>query len=127
MLSRRKPEPDGLRPFAIFTNFYTSWGNRLDEIRWLSNLWLPKIGAAMAPLQWRDGYSLHFTQVQTYMPPEIDGHPQTRSRPLPASEIVSDVRAYDRYGLADSAHETYVELGLFESGAISTILRLEKP
>ncbi len=115
-LIRRKPEPDNLgRPEARFLNFYTGWGNRLDEMRWLNKRWFPTIGLAMAHLHWRDGYSMHFLVPQAYMPDTVDGAIQTRSRALPATEIVRGIQALNRDGVADSAAETYVELGLFDT------------
>jgi hypothetical protein len=109
---------------------YTGWGTNGAQLRWLDTAWLPKIGPEMLKLRWRDGYSINFTVPQQYM---IDSseykadtvhHPrfmldqstsQTRSRPLPSTEIVTKVEAFDIYGHKDSAEVTYVELGLFDT------------
>ncbi len=116
LVMRRKPENDNLgRPAARFPNFYTGWGNRLNEMRWLNKAWLPRIGAAMARLRWRDAYSMHFIVPQAYMADSIENYPQTRSRPLPATEMVRSIEAFDRFGNRDSAAGTYVELGLFDT------------
>lgn len=94
-------------------DFWTGWGVRTAEMRWLGQ-WLPRIGEAMKRLQWKDAYSMHFTQTQEWMLADISGNSVTRSRPLPESMIVAGVEAVDRYGTVDLPQETYVELGFFD-------------
>ena len=102
------------RQHDTLVDFYTGWGNRLGELRWLGG-WLPQVGAAMARLRWRDAYSVHYATEQAWMVDNVSGVPQARSRPLPATEMVRSVEAYDRLGRKDSAADTFVELGLFDT------------
>jgi hypothetical protein len=92
-------------------NIYTGWKTNRDELRWLDKEWLPKIGAELVKLRWRDGYSIHFTVPQ----PFLSIWRQTTHRPLPAGEIVTKVEAFDIYGKRDADSMTYVELGLFDT------------
>jgi hypothetical protein len=96
-------------------NFYTGWGNGAAEMQWLGNTWLPKIGREMRRLQWRDGYSMHFAQLQTWLDTVLDNRRQVRQRSFPSDEVVQGIRARSRTGELDSLNETYVELGLFDT------------
>jgi len=95
--------------------FYTGWGNRLREIRWLNRHWVPRLWEHMRDLRWRDGYSMHFTTEQTYVPAGEQRTQQMIARPLDSNEVVTAVMAIDRYDRVDEPLETYVELGLFDS------------
>lgn len=91
-------------------HFYLGWPERTAEIRYLNNKWLPKIGPQMVKLHWRTSYSIHYCVRNPHL--LID----TNFRPLPGSEIVTAVTARDLWtGKLDSAHKTYVELGLFDT------------
>ncbi len=98
-------------PRVLIPNFYVGYGVRTREIKRL-DAWLPRIGAEMARLRWRDAYSIHACVAH----PHIDGR-QVPLRPLPAGEIVREVRAAARDGRADAPSATYVELGLFRTVA----------
>lgn len=122
--------PSWVTPYESyeFHDFYTGWGNRLDELRWMGNDWLPRIGAAMAKLQWRDAYSWHFTTEQTWMQPEISYVAQTRVRPFPESDIISSIRARSRTGVLDAPMRTYVEVGLFDKvGGVHPVTGVTDP
>ncbi len=88
---------------------YLGWRTGSREAKWLNTVWLPLIGAEMLKLRWRDGYSIHLCDTQTYMPAK-----SMRIRPLPSTEIVTHVEAYDHYGVKDDAMNTFVELGFFD-------------
>ncbi|MBS1914091.1 MAG: hypothetical protein JST22_19040 [Bacteroidetes bacterium] len=98
-------------PRVLIPNFYVGYGVRTREIKRL-DAWLPRIGAEMARLRWRDAYSIHACVAH----PHIDGR-QVPLRPLPAGEIVREVRAASRDGRVDAPSATYVELGLFKTVA----------
>ena len=98
----------------VIPDFYTGWDNRLNEMKWLSLDWLPRMGRAMARLRWRDGYSMHFAATQDYMSDNSGGLPQSRSRPFPDTLIVRAIESIDPRGTKDPPAETYVELGLFD-------------
>ncbi len=89
------------------SQFYTGWGTRLREIRWVNRTWIPRIWPHLRRLRWRDAYSVHFTTPQDYA--------AGSTRPFESTEIVQAVQARDREGRVDSPSETYVEVGLFES------------
>lgn len=92
----------------VIPNMYTGWRSRTAEIRWLNKTWLPDAGQKMTGLRWRDAYSVHFQDVR---PHEATG---ITPRPLPSNEIVTEVTARSPWSdEPDSAHTTYVELGLF--------------
>lgn len=74
-------------------SFYTGWGTRLHEMERLGR-WLPEVGAAMARLRWRNGYSYHFTEGQAWMPDNVSGSPQSQSRAIPAMEIIGPTTAW---------------------------------
>ncbi len=111
-----------------FPDFYTGWGVKMRELKWLGNEWLPRIGRAMAKLQWRDSYSMHFTTTQEWMSDNISGVFQSRVRPFPDTEIVASIQSFDLEGTVDPPEETYVELGLFEKvGGINPVSSAPDP
>ncbi|MBS1911798.1 MAG: T9SS type A sorting domain-containing protein [Bacteroidetes bacterium] len=93
-------------------DFYTGWGNRYNEMRWM-NGWLSRIGLAMAGLRWLDGYSMYFRHDQSWM--AGDTLTQSHARNLDDSTIVEYITAYDRDGHPDADSDTFVELGLFDT------------
>lgn len=111
-----------LRYGDTLPDFFTGYPTRLREMRWLHNEWLPRIGAAMAKLQWRDGYSMHFDTLQGWMPEGLSFVPNVRQRSFPENEVIGDLTARSRTGVVDPAGETYVEVGLFEKRYESEIL-----
>ena len=99
--------PEGT-PRVTIPRFYAGYGVRTREIRRL-NGWLAQVGREMTKLRWRDSYSMHYTVPH----PNIDAA-QAAPRPLPAREIVREIRSASRAGTADARPATYVDLGLFE-------------
>ena len=109
-------DAEGFHRFTVtIDSFYTGWGARASELRWLHRSWIPTIWPYLRSLRWRDGYSMHFAVEQSWYPREGSDHEQTLSRPLPETEIVRSITTVDRFGRRDAAEETYVELGLFDA------------
>ncbi|MBS1913040.1 MAG: T9SS type A sorting domain-containing protein [Bacteroidetes bacterium] len=92
--------------------FYTGWGLMYPRMQWLNTVWLPNISAQLWKLTWRDAYSYHYTTDQTWIE---DWTKVPRSRPLPSWAEVKSLQAFDRYGRMDSAMNTFVELGFFDT------------
>jgi hypothetical protein len=91
---------------------YVGWRARTREMRWLNREWLPDIGAEILrrKLRWRDSYSVHWQARR----PDMDAG--YIPRPLPSTEIVTQVNSRPRWGMAwDDSSRTYVELGLFDT------------
>ena len=90
-------------------NIYLGWRNCSRELKAI-HAGLQQLTPAMMRLRWRDGYSIHHTVKW----PGFDND-ELRPRPIPSSEIVTEITAADpRTGQPDAPHETYVELGLFD-------------
>ncbi|MEP7217740.1 MAG: T9SS type A sorting domain-containing protein [Bacteroidota bacterium] len=115
---------------VVLPGFYTGWGVRLREMTWLDKTWFPSVGKAMLKLRWRDAYSIHFTEPQSYMATTPG---QTSNRPLPSTEIVTAVQSWKPSinGAPiqiDPPAKTYVELGFFNTvkGADTTKRMLDE-
>lgn len=110
----RTPPDRAIQQFDTLRNFWTGWNSGPREIAWIDTARVPALWPRLGRLRWRDGYSMHFTVPQTYYD-ALSAARQTTSRPLPANEIIRSIEAYDRYGRKDSAMNTFVELGLFDT------------
>ena len=90
---------------ATIDTFFTGWNIRSNALTDIHR-WIDQVGPSLMKLDWRTGYSMHFTVWQP--------HDSTISyRPL-ANEFIDSVHArYPGGAVRDSAHRTFVELGLF--------------
>jgi hypothetical protein len=99
---------------------YVGWKNRMSEIDWIDNTWIPGLAPTLLRLHWRDAYSIHFTTTQLYSERYRNETAQMRERPLPTNEVVTAIESYGRddtlaFTQGDAPTETYVELGLFDT------------
>jgi hypothetical protein len=91
---------------GIAHNFFTGWRIRSAALTDIHR-WIDVVGPELMKLDWRDGYSMHFTVEQPY-------EATLPFRPLPSTEIVGSIHARKPGATAvDSPDRTFVELGLF--------------
>jgi hypothetical protein len=96
-------------------SFYVGYGHRLRAIKWLDTAWLPRVGGEMIRrgLRWRDAYSIHHAAAR---PGTKDTLANFLKRPLPTTEIITDVRSRSPLSaIWDDSSAIYVELGLFQT------------
>ncbi len=99
----------GTNVVATIPNFYIGYRDRTTEIKHLNNYWLRRIGPELMKLRWRDGYSIHYTV------PWAGSIHATSYRSIAPTEIFSSVTSqHPIFNTPDSAHHTYVEIGLFD-------------
>ena len=96
---------------GLVRDYFLGFASTYNQIR-ETGQWLHRVGPRLATLRWRDGYSAHWRVRR----PGNSSDESRQPRPLPPDEIVTDVRArHPITGVADSAWNTFVELGLFET------------
>ncbi len=96
---------------GLVRDYYLGFASAYREIGEISR-WMHRVGARLAQLRWRDGYSIHWQQRRPGSIIDTGRQP----RPLPPDEIVTHVRAWHPVtGKMDPVWRTYVELGLFET------------
>lgn len=99
---------------ATIPDVYMGWREQTRAVKRI-NRWLQRIGPELAKLRWRDAYSIHYTV------PWFGDTVDTLARPLPETEIITQVTSRSPFkALPDSAHRTFVELGLFDKLTDST-------
>lgn len=108
---------DGFYPSTIVStipNVYMGWREQTRAVKRIDR-WLQTIGPELAKLRWRDAYSIHYTV------PWYGDTVDTLARPLPGNEIIMQVTSRSPFKTKpDSAHRTFVELGLFDKLTDST-------
>lgn len=96
---------------GYFMDLYVGWQATTRELRSL-HTWIRRIAPLLVRLKWRDAYSIHYqTDHAEYSYDDNFTH-----RPLPSDEIITAVTArHPITGEVDSADETFVEIGLFDT------------
>ena len=102
---------------GLVPDYFLGFASTYKEIGEMSR-WMHRVGKRLATLRWRDGYSVHWQKRRPGSIIDTGRQP----RPLPADEIVTDVRTWHPVtGKMDPVWSTYVELGMFETITGSTV------
>ncbi|KXK58040.1 MAG: hypothetical protein IPM61_06395 [Chlorobi bacterium] len=98
-------------PRITVPNLYVGRGTRSRALK-KEVQWLQDIGPEIARLNWKNTYSIHYATPRANTKDTQYGF---GTRPLPANEIITEVKSYKLNDTtADAPEATYVELGFFD-------------